>query len=67
MRINDRDILTHAGKVSHKLALDKVSKEYKKYAQKRQLTFDKKANDFDSLIEKTKKLTSKKSRKRKEY
>ena len=66
MRINERDILSHAGKISHKLALDKVDKEYKKYAQKRQLDYDKKGNDFDSMVEETKKLTRKKSGKKKD-
>ena len=66
MRINERDILTHSGKISHKLALNKANEEYKKYAKKRQLAFDKKGNDFDAMVEETKKLTHKKSRKKKD-
>ncbi|MCG2726248.1 MAG: virulence RhuM family protein [Elusimicrobia bacterium] len=65
MRINERDILTHAGKISHKLALDKADEEYEKYAQKRQLAYDKKGNDFDILVEETKKLINKKAKKKK--
>ena len=65
MRINERDILTHAGKISHELALNRANEEYEKYAQKRQLINDKKGNDFDILVEETKKLTNKKGGKKK--
>lgn len=33
LRVSDRDILTHAGKISHQIALDKASAEYTKYRQ----------------------------------
>ena len=35
LKISDRDILTHAGKVSHKEALEKAYAEYEIYRQKR--------------------------------
>jgi hypothetical protein len=31
LRLSDREILTHAGKVSHDEALDKAQSEYEKY------------------------------------
>ncbi len=31
LRTSDRDILTHAGKISHQIALDKAKAEYAKY------------------------------------
>ncbi len=33
IQLNGRDLLTHAGKISHKLALEKSSKEYEKYKE----------------------------------
>ena len=65
MHVNEREILVHAGKISHELALNKVGKEYKKHSQKRQLAYNKKGNDFDVLIDETKKLTYKEVRKKK--
>lgn len=31
LKLNDRDILTNAGKISHQLAIEKAEKEYDKY------------------------------------
>ena len=44
LRVSDRDILTHAGQISHQVALDKAREEYVKY---RQLL-----NEQPSLVEK---------------
>lgn len=33
IQLNGRELLTHAGKISHKLALEKSSKEYEKYKE----------------------------------
>ncbi|MBS1258499.1 MAG: hypothetical protein MAG551_01558 [Candidatus Scalindua arabica] len=60
MRLNERDILTHAGEISHQLAIDTANKEYEKYSRKRQLAYDKKGNAFDALVNKTRKIESKK-------
>lgn len=43
LRTSDRDILTHAGKISHQIALDKAKAEYAKYRQQ--------LNELPSLIE----------------
>ncbi len=59
LQINEREILTHAGRISHELALEKAVKEYEKYAKKRQLAYDKKDNDFDVLLEHKIKLINK--------
>jgi len=55
MQLNEREILTHAGKISHQLAMDTANKEYEKYSKKRQSVYDKKGNAFDVLVHKTKK------------
>lgn len=37
LQLNGREILTHAGKISHQAALEKSEKEYEKYKQKQKL------------------------------
>ena len=64
LQLNERDILTHAGKISHQLALETAEVEYEKYASKRQMTYDKKGNAFDVLINETKKLENKKGKRK---
>ncbi len=64
LQLNERNILTHAGKISHQLAIETAEDEYDKYARKRQLIDDKKGNAFDALIDETKKLENKKGRKK---
>ena len=59
MQLNERKILTHAGKISHQLAMDIVNKEYEKYSQKWQIDYEKKGNAFDALVHKTKKIENK--------
>lgn len=54
LQLNERDILTHAGKISHQLALEKAESEYEQYARNRQLAVDKKSNAFDVLVNETK-------------
>ena len=34
MQLNGRELLTHAGKISHKMALEKSGEEYEKFKQK---------------------------------
>lgn len=64
LQLNERDVLTHAGKISHQLAAETAEAEYKKYASKRQLAYDKKGNAFDALVNQTvKKLVRKKGKK----
>lgn len=47
LKLNDRNILTHAGKISHQLAIEKAEKEYDKYNLKINNAIE---NDFDKAI-----------------
>lgn len=47
LKLNDRNILDHAGKISHQLALDKAEKEYEKYNVKMSNEIE---SDFDKAI-----------------
>ena len=49
LKLNDRNILTHAGKISHQLAIEKAEKEYDKYNLILNNTFE---SDFDKAIKK---------------
>ena len=50
LTLNDREILEHAGKISHELAKDKAEKEYEIYHQK-QIELSKQIdNEFDKII-----------------
>lgn len=64
LHLNERNILDHAGKISHQLAVETAEAGYEKYADKRQLAYDKKGNAFDALVHQTaKKLVRKKGEK----
>ena len=65
LQLNERDILTHAGKISHQLALEKAESEYEQYARNRQLSSDKKGNAFDVLVNETMMIEDKSKKKRK--
>ncbi|MDL2291500.1 virulence RhuM family protein [Desulfovibrio sp. OttesenSCG-928-F20] len=52
LTLNEGDILTHAGKISHELALAHAEQEYEKLHQQRQLEGRKQKNDFDHLTDK---------------
>lgn len=47
--LNDREILKHAGKISHQLAIEKAEKEYEQYNQMQVNTNE---SDFDKAIKK---------------
>ena len=49
LTLNDREILKHAGKISHQLAIDKAEKEYEKFNQAQNNTYE---SDFDKEIKK---------------
>jgi hypothetical protein len=49
LSLNDREILTHAGKISHQLAVEMAENEYEKYNQQAINTFE---SDFDKEIKK---------------
>ena len=50
LELNEGNILTHAGKVSHELALAHAEQEYDKFHQQRQLETEKNENEFDKAV-----------------
>lgn len=58
LQLNGRELLTHAGTVSHQMALDKSSDEYKKYKQQQKAI--EKENSLKELEQDIKKLKPKK-------
>ncbi|PIR18334.1 MAG: hydroxyacid dehydrogenase [Deltaproteobacteria bacterium CG11_big_fil_rev_8_21_14_0_20_49_13] len=52
LNINDRDILTHAGKVSHEMARELAEDEYEKFSILRMTEETNKESDFDRLVKK---------------
>lgn len=50
MQLNDRNILTHAGTISHQLAIDKANTEYDKFHQKQIAEKAQLPSDFDKTI-----------------
>jgi hypothetical protein len=50
MKLNDRDILTHAGKVSHELALEHAETHYGEFHRKRILEMGSIEGDFDTSV-----------------
>jgi len=49
LQVNERNTLTHAGKISHEKAKELAEKEYDKFHVKRIKADDKKKSDFDKL------------------
>ena len=57
LQFNERNILTHAGTVSHELAQEHAHREFEKYdAQRRQLEAANPTSDFDQAVERVKRL-----------
>lgn len=50
LTINDREILEHAGKISHELAMELSDKEYEKFNQSRLEVAKYALNDFDKAV-----------------
>ena len=52
LRLSDRDILTHAGKISHQLAEEHAHAQYALHEQQRQrLEAEQPASDFDRAVQ----------------
>ena len=60
LELNDRNILEHAGKVSHQLAIEKAENEYEKYNTKQQNAIE---SDFDKAVKKLLPSSTKKGKK----
>lgn len=57
LRLSERDILTHAGKISHDAAVDHAHEQFAKYdEQRRQLEAQQPTSDFDKAVEDVKRL-----------
>ena len=52
LNVNDRNILTHSGKVSHEIAMLLAESEYEKFSRNRLAEQSRKESDFDKLIKK---------------
>lgn len=50
LTLNEGNILTHVGKISHDLALAHAEQEYGKYDQQRQLEAASRESDFDKAV-----------------
>lgn len=50
MTLNDRDILTHAGRISHELALAHADAQYQTFHQQRLTTAAEQSDDFDRAL-----------------
>ncbi|SMD05907.1 Uncharacterized conserved protein [Desulfocicer vacuolatum DSM 3385] len=50
LSINDRDVLNHAGKISHEMAKQLAEKEYEKFHAGRLLDSKNKLSDFDKVV-----------------
>jgi hypothetical protein len=50
MALNERDILNHAGKVSHDMAKDWAESEYEKFRLNRIRQYDHEDSDFDHAM-----------------
>jgi len=60
LRFNERNVLTHAGRVSHELAEEHAHVEFSKYEkQRRKLEAKKPTSDFDQLVDKSKEMQAK--------
>ena len=62
LKLSDRDILTHAGEVTHELAMEHVKVEFEKYEEnRRRLEATAEESDFDRVV---KRITDEKPKKR---
>ncbi len=63
LTINDREILTNAGKISHELAISFAEEEYDKFRQRTIAENDVISDDFDASIKKFEQNTKKRKKK----
>ncbi|MFH0825636.1 MAG: virulence RhuM family protein, partial [Pseudomonadota bacterium] len=57
LQFNERNILTHAGKITHELALEHAEGEFEKYrTEQRRLKAEQPVSDFDRIIEQAKQI-----------
>ena len=51
LHINDREILNHAGKISHEVGKQLAENEYEQFSRDRLVQADRLGNDFDRLVQ----------------
>lgn len=56
LKLNDRDILTDAGRISHQLAIDTASREFQKFEHEQRRIAAEQPSDFDVAVDRVKKL-----------
>ena len=59
LRLSERDILTHAGKISHELAEEHAHAEFTRYDEQRRRLEDRQATDADKLVGEAKRVQAK--------
>ena len=60
LQFNERNILTHAGTISHQLAIDHAEGQFEKYrTEQRRLQAEGPVSDFDKVIEQVKQIEQK--------
>ena len=67
LRLSDRDILSHAGQVSHESALAKAEKQYDQYTENLINQPSRVEKHFETVVEKIKLMDLKKSDKKKRF
>jgi hypothetical protein len=50
LKLNERNILEHAGKISHEMAMNAAEKEYEKYYEIQKKEFDQLESDFEKVV-----------------
>ena len=50
LNLNDRDVLNHAGRISHNMAKELAESEYEKFNTKRIAENDQRPTDFDNAV-----------------
>lgn len=59
LKLNDRDILADAGRVSHKVAMEVASREFQKYDKEQRRLAAGTPSDFDKAVDRIKRLETK--------
>ena len=50
LQLNERNILEHAGKISHEMAMEAAEKEYEKYCEIQKKEANQLESDFDKAV-----------------
>lgn len=64
LRLSERDILTHAGSISHETAIERAEAEFEQYRMRQLCEPEQVEKDFEQAVEKIKRLKAGSGRKR---